>query len=248
MKFFTNKIATSNNGSFQDLINKVAASNQQVKTASVKTAEDGLTPAQEKLPDFIKDKIKGKSDSKDSDKKDSDKKEDCDDDKEASAEDKIVVADCDNSDEDCVRKDVHHGEGSPKDQNGEAEEDGENKTVECGTEDEVKLASDAGDGDDQDGVSTGKFPDGFDPKQECQEDGKADVAAASTDSEVKEASDDSDEDCDKECDTEEKEASSAGKSNLQKIANLKPQEKNRLKEYFRKYYPESYSDALTQDK
>jgi len=247
MKFFTNKIATSNNGSFQDLIEKVAGSNQQVKTASVKTAEEGLSPAQEKLPDFIKDKIKGKD--KGSDDKDCDHTEDedcCIDDKEASSEDKIVVAECDDSDEDCVRTDVHHGEGSPKDQNGEAEEDGENKTVECNTEDEVKVASDAGDGDDQDGVSTGKFPDGFEPKQEAQEEGGADVAAASTESEVKEASEDSDDDSE-ECE-EDKECSASSKANLQKIANLKPQEKKRLKEYFHRYHPESYADALTQDK
>lgn len=241
MKFYTNKISTNSSGSFSDLIKKIAETDSQtIKTASTtKKAEAGV-----------------------------------DDDGEGK------------------RTDVHQGEGSPSDQNGEPEEDKENKTVDPAglnssseTEQEVKIASEEGDsgsklgkgegdcGDNQEGVNSGRFPE---PERECgdchtqeaEDEGKADVES-SNEKQVKEAGelpealkehqfgkkdkDDSGDSDDSEAkdekDEEEKESCSAStKNKLKRIANLTAPEKNRLKEYFRRYYPESYADALTQDK
>lgn len=239
MKFYTHKISTSNGGSFGDLIQKVAGSQRQVKTASSEEDEDGLTGDQHKLPEHLKEKIK-KSKGAESDESKSDSSEE----KEAKAKGRKTVKAESGVDDDGEgkRTDVHHGEGSPSDQNGDPEEDGENKTVDpaglgesskeaSSDEEEIKVASESdlgdgsGDGEDSEGKNSNRFPE---PDRE------------SSDCYNQEAEDD------------EKEASScttaSSSANLKKIANLKPKEKARLKEYFRKYYPESYADALTQDK
>jgi hypothetical protein len=107
--------------------------------------------------------------------------------KTASATAKTVKAEAGVDDDgEGKRTDVHHGEGSAKDQNGEPEHEGENKTVDpaglseaSSDEEEVKIASDEGDsGENEDGVNTGRFPDEFEPKQEAEDDGKADVEAS----------------------------------------------------------------------
>ena len=273
MKFFTNKIPTNSSGSFSDLIQKVAGGDQPVKTASVKTAEeDGLKGDQDKLPEALKNEIREDAGHEAKDDDGDGKAEKTEEGKEANADAKVVEAEAGVDDEgEGKRTDVHHEEGSANDQNGEAEEDGENKTVdpaglsEASAEEEVKIASDEGDsGENEDGVNTGRFPEEFEPKQEAQDDGKADVEADS-DSQVKEASDDDDDDdddhghtdsdgnpdADGKDDAAEKEgcgAMASSDSNFEKIANLTGPEKNRLKEYFRRYYPERYADALTQDK
>jgi len=234
MQFFSNKIPVGNKSNFGDLIQKIANSNEAtIKTASV---ED------------------------------------------------LVVAECDDADEDCVRTDKHSGEASPKDQNGEAEADGESKTVDpdglsAGSDSDTKVASEgtatpsgAGDGEDLDGVNTGRFPDDFDPQQEAEDEGTADVEA-STETQIKEAgelpqalkdhqfkakgdSDDSDSDSDdKDCDSDDSDSDDDGESceansgsKLEKIANLSPKAKSRLKAYWKMVYPEAYSDAMTQEK
>lgn len=249
MKFFTNKISTQSNGSFSDLIKKATESQQQVKTASSEVAEKKKAAPQSPKQAAAKQNSKGKT---------------------VKAEAGI------DDDGEGKRTDVHHVEGSPKDQNGEPEEDGENKTVDpaglgssASSEDEVKIASDEGDSaENEEGVNTGRFPDEFEPKQEAQEDGKADVKASGK-KQVKKAGEvpeafkehqfkskdkkdsEGNDDADGKDDDAEKEgmsSCSSSTSKLQRVANLTPKEKNRLKDYFKRYYPEGYSDALTQDK
>tara|TARA_B100001778_G_scaffold334491_1_gene346141 strand:+ start:31055 stop:31843 length:789 start_codon:yes stop_codon:yes gene_type:complete len=262
MKFFTNKISTNSNGRFSDLVKKIAESDQQVKTASAKTAE-------ENVEDVVSQEENAKV--------------------EAKSDTKVVKAEAGVDDDgEGKRTDVHHGEGSPKDQNGEPEEDGENKTVDpeglgssAEAEEEVKIASEEGEsgsklgngegdsGDNQEGVNKGRFPDEFEPKQECEDEGTADVEASGEkqvkeagelpealkehqfgkkDSEDKKDSEGNDDADGKDDDAEKEGCSASATSKLERVANLTAPEKNRLKSYFRRYYPESYADALTQDK
>jgi len=128
--------------------------------------------------------------------------------KTASLEEVVVAEAGIDDDGEGKRTDVHHGEGSPKDQNGEPEKDGENKTVDpaglsAGSDQETKVAETgegdsgpskpdgAGDGDDEEGCTEGRFPEPDREssdcyKQEAEDKETADVEA-STEKQVKEA-------------------------------------------------------------
>tara|TARA_B100000614_G_scaffold262903_1_gene299891 strand:- start:65622 stop:66368 length:747 start_codon:yes stop_codon:yes gene_type:complete len=248
MKFYTNKISTNKTGSFSELIKTALGNEQQVKTAS---SEAKLSKTAQEAG--INDDGEGKREGK------------------------------------------HWIEGSPSDDNGEPEADGEVKTVEPAgldsgketmseAEGETKLASDEGDsgpakgdgpGDDDDleGKNEGRFPEPDRESSDCytqeaEDDGKAEVKASAK-KQKKEAGelpdalkehqfkskdskddDDGHDDADGKEDDADKEAcnASAKVSSLEKIANLSPKAKARLKSYWNMVYPEAYADAMTQDK
>jgi hypothetical protein len=244
MKFFTNKIPTNSSGSFSDLIQKVAGSNdKQVKTASTEEVVEA------EVDNKVVEAEAG-----------------VDDDGEGK---RTNVHHEEGSANDQNGEPEEDGENKTVDPAGLSE---------ASSDDEVKIASDEGDSaENVDGKNTGRFPDEFEPKQEAEDDGKADVKASGK-KQTKEAGelpealkehqfgkkdDDKDDDDDKtdsegnaDADGKDDDADKEGgmgcaasdDPNFQKIANLTGPEKNRLKEYFRRYYPERYADALTQDK
>jgi len=256
MKFFTNKISTGSSGTFQELVNKYAAAEEakQIKTASA----------------VSKVKVSQKTEAA-------------------------------NDDEE-VRKNVHGVEGSPNDQNGEPESDGEKKTVkpagfggksakvepsskeekismeeieaDCGCCDkcpscgckgcnkttkkvameEIEIEADCGkctdgggDGDSQDGVSKGKFPDEFKPEQKCEDDDKANVES-NVKEEVRMAIKAAKAGNIAKLANMSPEGRKTFKFAFEKVSNLKPKQKNWLKNYYKMIWPEEFSDALVQDK
>lgn len=275
MKFFTNRIPTNNNGSFSDLVKKVAGSEQQVKTASADIAEENkIVEAETEATEVVEAEA--------TETVEADVETETEVVEAEAAETKVVEAEAGVDDEgEGKRTDVHHGEGSANDQNGEAEEDGENKTVDpaglgssAEAEEEVKVADskvgegEGDDGDNLEGKNTGRFPDGFEPKQEAEDEGKADVEAAAEDAQVKEAGElpdalkehqfgkkedsDGNPDADGKDDAAEKEGCGGKMASedpiLKKVANMTAKEKSWFKDYLRRYYPESYAEAMTQDK
>ena len=139
------------------------------------------------------------------------------------------------------REDKHWVEGSPSDDNGEVDADPTDSVEPAGldsgketmseAEGETKLASDEGD----------SGPDKGDALKEHQF--KSKDSKDSKDSDGNDDADGEDDDADKEaCNA------SAKISNLEKIANLTPKAKARLKAYWSMIYPEAYADAITQDK
>jgi len=244
MKFYTNKISTNNSGSFSELIKTALGNERTVKTAS---SEEELNKTAQEAG--INDEGEGKREDKHwVEGSPSDDNGDT----EADPADSVEPAGLDSGKETMSKAEGETKLASDEGDSGPAKGDG------------------PGDDEDLEGTNDGRFPEPDRESSDCytqeaEDDGKADVEASS-EKQTKEAgelpealkehqfkakgdSDDAD-DADGEDDDADKEACAASKnvSNLEKVANLTPKAKARLKSYWNMVYPEAYADAMTQEK
>jgi len=246
MKFYTNKISTNNSGSFSELIKTALGNEQTVKTAS---SEEELNKTAQEAG--INDEGEGKREDKHwVEGSPSDDNGEID----ADPADSVEPAGLDSGKETMSKAEGETKLASDEGDSGPAKGDG------------------SGDGEDLEGKNDGRFPEPDRESSDCytqeaEDEGKADVKA-STKKRTKEAGelpealkehqfkskdskdDEGNDDADGEDDDAEKEACSASSkvSSLEKIANLTPKAKARLKSYWNMVYPEAYADAMTQDK
>jgi len=247
MKFYTNKISTNNSGSFSELIKTALGNKQTVKTAS---SEEELNKTAQEAG--INDEGKGKREDKhwvegspsddngevDADPTDSVEPAGLDSGKEtmseAEGETKLASDEGDSGPDkgDALKehqfksKDSKHSKDSDGNDDADGKDDDADKEAynTCATEKQTKEA--------------GELPDALKEHQFKSKDSKD-----SKDSDGNDDADGEDDDADKEaCNA------SAKISNLEKIANLTPKAKARLKAYWSMIYPEAYADAITQDK
>jgi len=270
MKFYTNKISTNNSGSFSELIKTALGNEQTVKTAS---SEEELNKTAQEAG--INDEGEGKREGKhwvegspsddngevDADPADSVEPAGLDSGKEtmSEAEGETKLA----SDEGDSGPAKGDGSGDGEDLEGknegrfpepdressdcytqEAEDDGK-ADVEASSEETVVEAS-----ADADESETEEEEEVVEASSEKQTKEAGELPDALKEHQFKAKDDDGNDDADGEDDDADKEACAASEniSNLEKVANLTPKAKARLKSYWNMVYPEAYADAMTQDK
>jgi len=243
MKFYTNKISTNSKGSFSELIKTALGNEQTVKTAS---SEEELNKTAQEAG--INDEGEGKREGKhwvEGSPSDDNGEVDAD------PADSVEPAGLDSGKETMSKAEGETKLASDEGDSGPAKGDG------------------PGDGEDLEGKNDGRFPEPDRESSDCytqeaEDEGTADVEASAK-KQTKEAGElpdalkehqfkskdsDGNDDADGEDDDADKEAcnASAKVSNLEKIANLTPKAKARLKSYWNMVYPEAYADAMTQEK